>query len=55
MAIEANCLQQLGTHDYHVHGRERIFVFGRAHGLQKGTGSLTPFELDIWYFPFHFL
>jgi len=33
--VEGNCIKSLaitGNHDSRIHVRERIFVFGRAHG-----------------------
>jgi len=45
---EIAALQQL-VHDCHVHARERILVFGQAHGHREGEAlkALVPWILKI--------
>jgi len=43
-----------GAHDYHIHVRETIFVFGWAHGRRKGggQGGLASLDFKIVFFLF---
>ena len=38
-----------GAHDYHIHVRETIFVFGWAHGRRREGGTWPPSILKLFF------